>query len=173
MPAITCCPPHSFKALLPTEEKWEKALVAISVGSLSTQGLFRPLPPITWLIGNHLSHTWMSSSHEEEVRPPAGGNKTLFAGFHYRRRSTLSPLTDHRHQELEKLLKPRASASSSAKKGPFLKSFLLIMSILHLVAFIRPSKTLFRSRYVYFYKTGLFQPQDHFNFSTQFSFPLQ
>ena len=66
MPAITCCPPHSFKALLPTEEKWEKALVAISVGSLSTQGLFRPLPPITWLIGNHLSHTWMSSSHEEE-----------------------------------------------------------------------------------------------------------
>ena len=37
--------------------------------------------------------------------PPAGGNKTLFAGFHYRRRSTLSPLTHHRHQELEKLLK--------------------------------------------------------------------
>lgn len=105
--------------------------------------------------------------------PPAGGNKTLFAGFHYRRRPTLSPLTHHRHQELEKLLKPRASTSSSAKKGPFLKSFLLIMSILHLVAFIRPSKTLFRSRYVYFYKTGLFQPQDHFNFSTQFSFPLQ
>ena len=84
--------------------------MAISVGSLSTQGLFRPLPPITWLIGNHLSHTWMGSSHEE-VRPPAGGNKTLL------RRLPLSPPlypfssynTNHKQQELHKLLKLQAS----------------------------------------------------------------
>ena len=40
--------------------------VAINVGSLSTQGLFRPLPAIRLLIGKHLVHTWMGSSHEAE-----------------------------------------------------------------------------------------------------------
>ena len=116
------CLPPSLKAFLPTVQKWAWArsrLVAISVGSLSTQGLFRPLPPITWLIGNHLSHTWMRSSHEEEVRPLPEATKPFFAGFHYPPRSTLSPLTDHKQQVPHKLLKLSASNSSSGKKVPF------------------------------------------------------
>ena len=89
MLAITCClPPPAFQTIFAHGGKVgrRRRQVAINVGSLSTQGLFRPLPAIRLLIGKHLVHTWMGSSHELH---PARGNKPF---FHYRR-PTLSPLT--------------------------------------------------------------------------------
>ena len=90
MPAITCCLKTCFQSIFAHGGKVgrrRRRQVAINVGSLSTQGLFRPLPTIRRLIGKHLLHTWMGSSHE--VEPCQRQQTFLLSRFHYRC-STLS-----------------------------------------------------------------------------------
>ena len=92
--------------------------VAINVGSLSTQGLFRPLPAIRLLIGKHLVHTWMGSSHEAE---PCQRQQTLLP---LSQTHPFSSVTNPRHQESHK--------SKGKKRFLFLTQFPINFFLLNL-----------------------------------------